>query len=517
MQVARASLTDRGAGASVRRLPAECDGGSLSSKPRRASSSTDAVGTSSLGDGLDDLDASFDDDIEAALAQALAASEAAVEQAARKRRGKPIPTPAFMDPDDSEDDADVSTSTLLAFEIDDEAEDDSGDFAIPGLDEPAAVSYDDMDRELRDALTGSEAEPSDNDLQSEMEALLAESFGLDNALSDEDPDLAFPELSDAEAEADAAILEADDDDDDLFLAGDDGVQDVVAESTLELERLRTQVTELSRLLSSRDLELRASEDRADTLQAQVITAGRAAANATREYEKFRKRAERDAEDLKKFAGEKIIKEFLGVYDNLERALAHSGSDRDSALGMGVEMTLGQFMAALRRCGADRVESSPGTPFDPTYHEAVGQGFSDDVESGAILSEMQGGFVLNGRLVRAAMVMVSRGSSPEAAEAAPEADDPVAGAEDDAVVDAAAADEAAAEGAGDEAVEAEPATTARGKAPKKGAKKKSTRKRSTKSKKTAAPEPAPTESDDAEAATNAEAGDADADDETAEAT
>jgi len=448
----------------------------LSSKQRRASQAPESVEASPVGGvGDDDFDLGLDDDIEAALEQALAASEAAASKAANKRRSRKVPTPSFLEEDDSQDDeGDSATSTLLAFEIEDDTLDD--DLQIPGLDDVldgdslADRSYDDMDRELIDALTAPAAEPTEQDLQSQMEALLAESFGLGGVLSDDNPSLAFPDLTDEdEEEEDLAILSASEDDD-LFLAGDDGVQEVRNESEVELERVRTQVAELSRLLSARDLELRAAEDRNDSLQGQVVAASRQVANTTREFEKFRKRAERDAEDVKKFSGEKIIKEFLGVYDNLERALAHSGGDRDTALGMGVEMTLGQFMAALRRCGADRVDASAGTPFDPTYHEAVGQNFSDEIEAGAILLEMQGGFVLNGRLVRASMVTVSRG--PDEAKPAAEPAD----ADADATLDG-----------GDDAAEVVEEVEAKPKAAKKprASKKKTSKKRSSKSKKTSA--------------------------------
>lgn len=107
----------------------------------------------------------------------------------------------------------------------------------------------------------------------------------------------------------------------------------------------------------------------------------------------------------------MIKEFLGVYDNLQRALDHAGAERSSPLGQGVEMILGQFMGALKRCGVERVDATPGVPFDPTFHEAVGQEPHAEIETGGIVTEMQAGFVLNGRLVRASMVTVSQGPMP----------------------------------------------------------------------------------------------------------
>jgi len=267
-------------------------------------------------------------------------------------------------------------------------------------DDPRPVtdrSLDDLARELRKALADEEEE-DENDLQREMERLLASSFGLGSP-SDDDDELSFPEIDEEE------------DDHEILAVGDDGAHVLGSETAVELERARSQVAELSRLLSMRDIELRTAEDRVETLESQLVATARQSANIGREFESFRRRSDREKEDLGKFAGEKVIKEFLGVYDNLERALGHAGEQRDSPLGQGVDMILGQFMGALKRCGVERVDATAGVPFDPTFHEAVGQEPHDEIETGAIIHEMQAGFVLSGRLVRAAMVSVSQGPLP----------------------------------------------------------------------------------------------------------
>ena len=391
------------------------------------------------GSGLDismDLD---DPDLDAAIEQALAATEKRAKASARRRHAMPE-LPSF-DLADLGDDPEQSMHIFVdetegaedGFDFmgggsrKDEDEDDDLSHEADGTDDefeflslegkpasraagdtgPSERGFDELDRELKQALDD-EDEADEGDLQAEMEKLLAESFGVGDA-SDSDGDLGFPDFDD---EADAQILAEDNSldsgDGEVFAAGDDGTAAMPMELREENEALRAQVIELSRALSLRDLELRTAEDRVDTLEQQVIAAARQSAGVSREFEAFRRRMERDKEELHKFAGEKTIKEFLGVFDNLERALAHAGEERAGPLGEGVEMTLGQFMAALRRCGAERVTADPGTEFDPQFHEAVGQEPSDTVDAGLISQQMQAGFTLHTRLLRASMVTVSSG-------------------------------------------------------------------------------------------------------------
>ncbi len=372
-----------------------------------------------------DLD---DPDLDAAIEQALAATEQRARTSARKRRNVPD-LPDFDLGDDPERSMHIVVDETEGLEdgfdflADGNEEDDEADdeFDFMSLQTVAAAasgkaprSFDDLDRELKEAISDDE-EADEGDLQAEMEKLLAESFGV-AGVSDDDPDLAFPDFDDQD---DDDILAEDHAEEEVFAAGDDGTGAVPFELQEENEALRGQVVELSRALSLRDLELRTAEGRVDGLEQQVVAAARQSAGVSREFEAFRRRSERDKEELQKFAGEKVLKEFLGVFDNLERALAHAGIERTGPLGHGVEMTLGQFMVALKRCGAERVPASAGTEFDPQFHEAVGQEFSEEVASGRIVHEMQAGFTLHTRLLRASMVSVSRGSEhPPAQDEAP---------------------------------------------------------------------------------------------------
>ncbi len=358
------------------------------------------------------LDISMDLDdpvLDAAIEEALAATEARAQSAARKRKaGGSMPDFAEMG-DDPE-----RSMHFMVEEIDEIDVDSGDDFDFMSVDvEPpkkapaAAVNESEilsLAEELQQALAD-EDEADEDDLQAEMEKLLAESFGV-SSVSDDDPDLAFPSFD--EEDDDAILAEDDGDEEELFAASDDGSGAVPVDLRAEMETLRAQVVELSRALSLRDLELRSAEERVQGLEAQLVATARQTASLSREFDSVRRRAERDKEELKQFAGEKVLKEFLGVFDNLERALAHAGEERNGPFGQGVDMTLGQFLSAVKRCGAERVDGSPGTEFDPTFHEAVGQDYSDEIESGRILHEMQAGFTLHTRLLRASMVSVSRG-------------------------------------------------------------------------------------------------------------
>lgn len=320
-------------------------------------------------------------------------------------------------------DADDIFATLDG--LDDSLDDSLAD--APTVDDPGG--FDELDRELQAALDD-EDDAEEDVLQAAMERLLAESFGV----SDRGPgaDISLPEIPQEAG------------DDEILALGDDGAMSLGDLKDAELASLRAQVGELARSLTIKDLEIRTQEDRIDGLEQQMVAAARQAAGIGREFESFRRRVEREKEDLKKFAAEKTLKEFLVVFDNLDRAIQHAGADLTTGLGQGVVMILGQFSAALRRCGAEEVPSGAGEIFDPQWHEAVGQEYCEDVETGGIAKQLVKGFQLNGRLLRAAMVSVSRGPAP-AAEVAPEPDET---AEE---VVAAGPDEAA-----EEAVEAAPA-------------------------------------------------------------
>jgi len=129
-----------------------------------------------------------------------------------------------------------------------------------------------------------------------------------------------------------------------------------------------------------------------------------------EIENVRKRFQKDKQDLAKFANEMIIKQLLPVADNLEKAITHTTDENAlDALREGIDLTLKSFLDTLEKNGVERVEAL-NQPFDPNFHEAVSQAEDNAVEPGTVVNELQKGYTLNKRLIRPAMVVVSRKSS-----------------------------------------------------------------------------------------------------------
>ena len=129
-----------------------------------------------------------------------------------------------------------------------------------------------------------------------------------------------------------------------------------------------------------------------------------------EMENFKKRLTREKEDFAKYSNEKAVKEILPVIDNLERAVDHAKEAGETGVLIeGVEMTLDLFQKALERLGVSAVEAV-GEIFNPERHEAVQQIESADHEPNIVISEFQKGYMLNERLIRPAMVVVSSQSS-----------------------------------------------------------------------------------------------------------
>ncbi len=126
-----------------------------------------------------------------------------------------------------------------------------------------------------------------------------------------------------------------------------------------------------------------------------------------ELDNQRKRAERDLENAHKFALEKFINELLPVYDSLEMGVVASRGDEATveSIREGVEMTLDMFRQALEKKGIETIDPE-GEKFDPEAHQAMSTEAAEG-EPNRVLRVMQKGYRLNGRLVRPALVVVSK--------------------------------------------------------------------------------------------------------------
>ena len=148
------------------------------------------------------------------------------------------------------------------------------------------------------------------------------------------------------------------------------------------------------------------------LEAELEAAKDAALRAQADAMNVQRRAEQEIEKARKFALERFCGDLLSVVDNLERALESSGDEQTSAvLAEGVELTRKGFMDVLAKYGVETVDPT-GEPFDPDTAQAMSMVEQPDAEPNSVVAVMQKGYVLNGRLLRPAMVMVAKAPRDE---------------------------------------------------------------------------------------------------------
>jgi len=144
------------------------------------------------------------------------------------------------------------------------------------------------------------------------------------------------------------------------------------------------------------------------LQQELSAVKDQALRAHAEAQNALRRAERDVEKAHKFGQEKLIGDLLVVVDNLERSLNASEGQEVSleSIKEGVELTLKSLMDTLKRHNVEQVDPE-GQPFDPALHQAMTMVPSPDAEPNSVINVFQKGYTLHGRLVRPAMVVVSK--------------------------------------------------------------------------------------------------------------
>jgi molecular chaperone GrpE len=132
-----------------------------------------------------------------------------------------------------------------------------------------------------------------------------------------------------------------------------------------------------------------------------------AQRAQAEMENLRKRTSRDIENAHKYALEKFVNELLPVIDSLVLGIQASETTPDSdSILQGMNLTLKKFTDTFEKFGVQVVDPQ-GEKFNPDLHDAVSMAETDEVESGNVMSVLQKGYELNGRLIRPAMVVVAK--------------------------------------------------------------------------------------------------------------
>ena len=165
------------------------------------------------------------------------------------------------------------------------------------------------------------------------------------------------------------------------------------------------------------------DDELDRLRKELLEARDQYVRLQADYQNFRRRAQREREELLQYGHENLVKDLLSTVDNLDRAIdaarRNDGGDLESFL-QGIELLRRELLGILQTHAVTRIEAV-GEPFDPAVHEAMAQAPDASVAPNTVVDELQKGYQLRGRLLRPARVVVAK-SPEEPSEAGGEAAD-----------------------------------------------------------------------------------------------
>ena len=159
--------------------------------------------------------------------------------------------------------------------------------------------------------------------------------------------------------------------------------------------------------------LKEMEDKVESIKQEAKENHDRLLRVSAEFENYQKRAAREMNDFRKFANESFVKAMLPVVDNLDRAIESSSNDKhaDSSMLEGVNMTLKEILKVFEQFGVKPFESI-GKTFDPSLHQAVMQEETETHPENSVVKELQKGYMMHDRLLRPAMVVVSKKKTPE---------------------------------------------------------------------------------------------------------
>ena len=186
-----------------------------------------------------------------------------------------------------------------------------------------------------------------------------------------------------------------------------------AEPELNADEIAEQAEQLEEALneSNESAEETSEESELEAAQAEALKYKDAFLRAKAEQDNIRRRAEKEVANGRKFAVESFAKEMANVYDSLKLAcaveLAEDADDSVKNIHEGVEVTLKQLQSAFAKNSLKEVNPEVGTKLDPNIHQAMTMIESPDIASGCIVNVIQVGFELHDRLLRPAMVVVSK--------------------------------------------------------------------------------------------------------------
>ncbi|MEC4684562.1 MAG: nucleotide exchange factor GrpE [Nitrospirota bacterium] len=154
------------------------------------------------------------------------------------------------------------------------------------------------------------------------------------------------------------------------------------------------------------------EERVKELEAELTESRERYLRLYAEFENYKKRVQKDKEEMLKYGTEPLLQDLLTVLDNLEMAIQHAEKEVSAeSLIQGVELTLKEFRKVLNKYGISEIEAV-GKPFDPAYHHAMSQVERSDLEDKTVVEEYRKGYMLKDRTIRPALVAVSKKTKPE---------------------------------------------------------------------------------------------------------
>lgn len=255
--------------------------------------------------------------------------------------------------------------------------------------------------------------------EEEATEIIADSDGDDSIPTDEDEilvEVIYPPADPKESDLGEELSE-----EDLFLSPDDEEGEVVAlevgevSSTPEvlgpreeeIEALQEKLKATRREAEAAREELQEVQSERDTLKEEKEETNNRLLRSIADLENYRRRSEREKEDLRKFGIDKIVSDLVPAVDNMERAMAHArDKGEENSLVEGIGMVHRQILSTLKKYGVEPFESK-GQPFDPQRHEAIQQIETTEFETGTIMEEYQKGYFIHERLLRPALVVVAK--------------------------------------------------------------------------------------------------------------
>ncbi|HAR6047724.1 TPA: nucleotide exchange factor GrpE [Staphylococcus pseudintermedius] len=195
---------------------------------------------------------------------------------------------------------------------------------------------------------------------------------------------------------------------------DEEIKETESQETTETSELEVENEQVAVNQDSEN-ENDASNDETQDLKDEEIASLKAEVDAKEEqylrlyaeFENYKRRIQNEAQTQKKYQAQKVLTEVLPALDNFERALKIEGDDESfNALKKGVEMVYESLLKALEDNGLEKIKTE-GEQFDPNFHQAVMQDENPDFESGQITEELQAGYQLKDRVLRASMVKVNQ--------------------------------------------------------------------------------------------------------------